>query len=119
MSAPMPAKYVGAPFVQYSAQAGADMLLEGRMSAEARPSIRASGGRRKTQRRTHKYSHRKITRHHKHKSRKQKGGFVPSVGEAFAAAAAKYITPIALYGLYRFINNKKTRKAKGRRSRRR
>ena len=115
----MPAKYVGAPFVQYSALPGGDILREGRMSAMARPGIPVSGGRRKINRRTHKHSSRKITRRHRHKSRKQKGGFVPSVGEAFAAAAAKYITPIALYGLYRFINNKKTRKAKGRRSRRR
>lgn len=111
MSAPMPSKYVAGPFIQYSAQPGGDLLPESRTSAMARPNIPVSGGRRRTVRRKSKYSKRKITRRHKHKSRKQKGGFVPSVGEAFAAAAAKYITPIALYGLYRFINNKKTRKA--------
>jgi hypothetical protein len=120
MSAPMPSKYVAGPFVQYSAQPGGPMLNEDPTSSMARPKIQMSAGRRKTHHR--KYSHRKITRRHKHKarkSRKQKGGFIPSIGEGFAAAAAKYITPIALYGLYRFIDNKKSRKSKGRRTRRR
>jgi hypothetical protein len=93
------------------------MLNEGQRSSMARPVIPISGGRRKTHRRKH--SHRKITRRHKQKTRKQKGGFIPSIGEAFAAAAAKYITPIALYVLYRFIDNKKSRKSKGRGTRRR
>lgn len=105
----MPSKYVAGPFIQYSAQPGSDLLPVSRTSDMVRPLIPVSGGKRRTVRR--KYSKRKVTRRHKHKTRKQKGGFVPSVGEAFAAAAAKYITPIALYGLYRFINNKKTRKA--------
>lgn len=41
------------------------------------------------------------------KTRKQKGGFLPSIGEAFAVAAAKYAAPIALYGLFRFMNRSK------------
>lgn len=116
----MPSKYVAGPFVQYSAQPGGALLLEDPTSDMVRPKIPVSGGRRKTHSRKH--SHRKITRRHKHrarKSRKQKGGFIPSIGEGFAAAAAKYITPVALYGLYRFIDNKKSRKSKGRRTRRR
>lgn len=55
----------------------------------------------------------KITKHshRRQKTRKQKGGFLPSIGEAFAAAAAKYAAPIALYGLFRFMNrSKKTRR---------
>jgi hypothetical protein len=117
MSAPMPSKYVAGPFVQYSAQPGGPMLNEAQTSDMARPRIPVSGGRRKIHR--HRHSHRKITRRMRHKSRKQKGGFIPSIGEGFAAVAAKYITPIALYGLYRFIDNKKSRKSKGRRTRRR
>jgi hypothetical protein len=120
MSVVMPSKYVAGPFVQYSAQPGGDLLTENRFSDMARPKIQMSAGRRKTHRR--RYSHRKVTRGHKHKahkSRNQKGGFIPSIGEGFAAAAAKYITPVALYGLYRFIDNKKSRKSKGRRTRRR
>lgn len=117
MSAPMPSKYVAGPFVQYSAQPGGSLLLEDPTSDMVRPKIPVSGGRRKTHR--HRHSHRKITRRHKHKSRKHKGGFIPSIGEGFAAAAAKYITPVALYGLYRFIDNKKSRKSKGRHTRRR
>jgi hypothetical protein len=32
------------------------------------------------------------------------------------AAVSKYIAPIALYGIYKFINGSKTRKAKKNRS---
>ena len=50
------------------------------------------------------------------KSRKQQtqsGGFLPSIGEPFVAAVTKYIAPLALYGIYRFINgSKKTRKVR-------
>ena len=105
----MPSKYVAGPFVQYSAQPGGAMLLEDQTSDMVRPKIPVSGGRRRTVRHHKKHSHRKITRKQKHKSRKHKGGFIPSIGEGFAAAAAKYITPVALYGLYRFIDNKKRR----------
>lgn len=100
MAAPMPSKYVAGPFVQYSAQPGGALLLESPTSDMARPKIPVSGGRRKSSRHVKR----------KHMSRKHKshsGGFIPSIGEGFAAAAAKYITPIALYGLYRFIGNKK------------
>lgn len=109
MSAPMPSKYVAGPFIQYSAQPGGAMMGISQFGDIARPRIQMSAGRRKTIRHHKRYSHRKVTRRHKQKSRKQKGGFIPSIGEGFAAAAAKYITPVALYGLYRFIDNKKRR----------
>lgn len=48
----------------------------------------------------------------KQKKRKQAGGFLPSIGEPFAAAVSKYIAPLALYGIYKFINgSKKTRRS--------
>jgi hypothetical protein len=73
-------------------------------SATIRPKI---GGKRRTHKR---HASRKITK----RSRKQKGGFLPSIGEAFATVAAKYVTPIALYGIFRFMN-RKTRKVSRRR----
>lgn len=35
------------------------------------------------------------------------GGFVPSVGEPFVAAAAKYITPLALFAGYKLMHRGK------------
>ncbi len=48
-----------------------------------------------------------------------KGGFLPSVGQSFAAAAQKYVAPIAMYGLYNFLTkkSKKSKKSKGTRRR--
>jgi hypothetical protein len=62
-----------------------------------RPKI---GGRRRTHKRT-----KKMTR-----KRKQSGGFLPSIGEPFVAAVSKYISPLALYGIYKFINGTKKNK---------
>lgn len=47
-------------------------------------------------------------------TRKAKGGFVPSVMEPFSAAASKYITPVALFSAYKFMQkkNKKSEKSK-------
>lgn len=111
MSVNMPAKYNGVPLVQLSADAGSDVLGMSQTSAMVRPSIRMSGGKSRRRR----YATRKITKHHKQKQqqkrqKKQKGGFLPSVGEGFAALSAKYITPVALFGLYRFVKNRLTRK---------
>ena len=65
-----------------------------------RPKI---GGRRRTRK-----AHKKATRKHK-----QKGGFLPSIGEPFVAAVSKYISPLALFGIYKFMNGtKKTRKGR-------
>jgi hypothetical protein len=65
------------------------------------------GRRRKTKRRLNKRKSRKSK-----KQNKQSGGFLPSIGEPFVAAVSKYIAPIALYGIYKFINGSKTRKAR-------
>lgn len=40
------------------------------------------------------------------------GGFIPSVGEPFVAAASKYIVPLALFAGYKLMNQKKTRRNK-------
>jgi len=60
-------------------------------------------------RRTRK-AHKKVTR-----KRKQKGGFLPSIGEPFVAAVSKYISPLALFGIYKFINGTKKNKRTGKR----
>ena len=66
-----------------------------------------------------KRRHSKKTTRKARKSRKQKkqqkqsGGFLPSIGEPFVAAVTKYIAPLALYGVYKFISgSKKTRKVR-------
>jgi len=94
----MPPSYVGAPLVQPSADAGTCILTPN--SVMIRPKI--GGSRRK-----HKKSRRS--------KNSQRAGFLPSIGEPFAAAAGKYVAPIALYGLYKFLN--KTKDSKGRKTR--
>ena len=87
---------------QPSAAAGTCLLTPNQ--SMIRPII---GGRRK-KRRSHKRKQRKTR-----KQSQQSGGFLPSIGEPFVAAVSKYIAPLALFGLYRFINGpKKTRKAR-------
>ena len=48
------------------------------------------------------------------------GGFVPSVGEPFVAAASQYIAPLALFAGYKLLNrtkrNKKIRRSAKKRS---
>jgi len=51
------------------------------------------------------------------KSRKIKGGFVPSVMDGFVAAASRFIVPLALYSGYKLLSRKQ--KKQGRRTRRR
>jgi len=68
----------------------------------ARNATLMKGGKRRSQRRKQRKQRRKT-------QRKQRGGFLPSIGEGFAAAAAKYAAPIALLGLYKLFN-KPTRK---------
>ena len=103
-----PAKYVGLGGMDPSAPAGRDLLPESRMSTMARPVIAMKGGKR---RRSQRRSQRRRRTH-----RKQRGGFLPSIGEGFAAAAAQYAAPIALLGLYKLFNKKSTKK-QGRRTR--
>ena len=89
-----PPKYVGAPISQPSAPAGANLASPN--GTMIRPVIpRMQGG-------TKRNKHRKNNR----MSKKQKGGFLPSIGQSFAAAVSKYLTPIAMYGLYKFVTRK-------------
>jgi len=96
----MPAKYVGAPLEQPAVSSGYNM--PGPNLQQIRAIV---GGRRKKTRRARK--HRKSR-----KQSKQSGGFLPSIGEPFVTAVSKYIAPLALFGIYKFINGSKTRKAK-------
>jgi hypothetical protein len=66
-----------------------------------RPSL---GGRRKTKR--------------SQRSRRKRGGFVPSIMEGFVASASKYIVPLALFAGYKLMT-RKGKKGRGRRSHRR
>lgn len=40
------------------------------------------------------------------KTRKTKGGFVPSVMDGFVAAASRFIVPLALYSGYKLLSRK-------------
>ena len=105
----MPPAYVGAPLVQPSADAGTCILTP--TATMIRPKI---GGRRKTRRskKSHKKSHKNRRNHRNHRNHSQKAGFVPSIGDPFSAAVGKYVAPIALYGLYKFLNKKDGRRTK-------
>ena len=75
------------------------------------------------QRRRKTQKHKRKTQKHmcvrmRTQKRRQQGGFLPSIGEPFAAAAAKYIAPLALFGIYRFLNPIKKGKSGTRRTRR-
>jgi hypothetical protein len=73
------------------------------------------------QRRHRTQKHKRKTQNHMRKhtqKRRQQGGFLPSIGEPFVAAAAKYIAPLALFGIYRFLNPIKKGKSGTRRTRR-
>ena len=122
----MPPAYVGAPLVQPSADAGTCILtpnsrmirpkIGGMYIAKGKKHIKRSRGKRKGS----KKSRRKYLNHNNHINHNnhnnyggQNAGFLPSIGEPFAAAAGKYVAPIALYGLYKFLNKTKT----GRRTR--
>jgi hypothetical protein len=99
MSVVMPAKYVGAPLEQPAVSSGYNM--PGPNLQQIRAIV---GGRRRKSRRVRKQSRKQ--------KQKQSGGFLPSIGEPFVAAVAKYIAPLALFGIYKFINKSKTRKAR-------
>lgn len=51
------------------------------------------------------------------RTRKMKGGFVPSVMGNFLFGAAKYITPLALFAGYKLYTKTKNMKRSTRRSR--
>lgn len=100
-----PAHYVGLfdPEFQPSASAGSCRLTPtAEMVRPFQPMIQ--GGKRRT-------------RHHKKakktkKTRKQTGGFLPSIGEPFVAAVAKYVAPLALFGIYKFMTRKNKKEKK-------
>jgi hypothetical protein len=103
MSVNGPPKYVNAPIPQPSAPAGSCLLTPNGLAI--RPVIPMKGGARR------------CTVCNRKKA--IKGGFLPSVGQSFAAATQKYIAPIAMYGLYKFMTrkSKKSKKSKGTRRR--
>jgi hypothetical protein len=78
----MPLQYYNPGAARPDAPAGGDLLKAG-LPNLVRPKI---GGRRKYR-----------------KSKKTKGGFVPSVMGGFVNAASKYIVPIALYAGYKLM----------------
>ena len=97
----MPPTYVNAPIPLANADAGVNLLAPN--PSMIRPKI---GGRRRTKKR-------RAAKRKSRKQRKQSGGFLPSIGEPLVAAVSKYIAPLALFGIYRFIKGgKKTRRAR-------
>lgn len=101
----MPLSYYNPGAYEPAADKGRD-LLEAIPPLGIRPKI---GGRRSLRHRTRKH---RTRRHHKNR-----GGFVPSVMDGFAAAASKYAVPIALFAGYKLMTRKG--KKEGRRTRRR
>ena len=103
-----PAHYVGLfdPEFQPSAPAGSCRLTPtAEMVRPFQPMIQ--GGKRRT--RHHKKA-RKVRK--TKKTRKQSGGFLPSIGEPFVAAVAKYVAPLALFGIYKFMTRKNKKEKK-------
>jgi hypothetical protein len=92
----MPPAYVGAPLVQPSADAGTCILTPN--SVMIRPKIGGSRRKRKNSKKNKK----------SRRNRSQRAGFLPSIGEPFSTAVGNYVAPIALYGLYKFLNKNKT-----------
>jgi len=104
MSVNMPAKYNGVPFEQPAADAGRCLTSLPNLSM-IRPIV---GGKRRKNKTKAK---RRLNKRKSKKQNKQSGGFLPSIGEPFVAAVSKYIAPLALFGVYKFIKGTKTRKA--------
>jgi len=96
-------KYVGLNAIQQpAAPSGGDMA-----SPNAHMIRQIVGGKKRQSRKTRK------ARKSRKSKKQQKGGFLPSIGEPFVAAVGKYIAPLALYGVYKFIKgSKKTRKSR-------
>ena len=105
MSVHGPPKYVNAPIPQPSAGIGYSMPKPNDMMI--RPMIsRINGGKRKGK---------QIKRNKNRTNKKQKGGFQPSIGQSFVAAVSKYLTPIAMYGMYKFVTRKNKNNTKNKR----
>jgi hypothetical protein len=95
----MPLSYYNPGAAEPAADSGRD-LLKAMPPIGVRPKI---GGKRST---------RRTRRRHTRRHRKTKGGFIPSIMDGFAAAASKYIVPVALFAGYKLMTRK------GKRSRR-
>jgi hypothetical protein len=115
----MPPAYVGAPLVQPSADAGTCILTPtatmirpkiGGMHVAKQHTKRKTRGSKKSHKKSHKNrrNHRNHRNHKNHRNHSQKAGFVPSIGDPFSVAVGKYVAPVALYGLYKFLNKTKT-----------
>ena len=98
----MPLSYYNPGAAEPAVDAGRD-LLKAMPPIGVRPRI---GGKRSTRRTRHRH-----TKRH-HKTRKTKGGFVPSIMDGFVAAASKYIVPIALFAGYKLMTRKGKRGSK-------
>lgn len=107
MSVYGPPKYVNAPIAQPSAAAGSCLLTPTGLAI--RPVIPMMKGGKGQSRRCTVCKRKKAL----------KGGFLPSVGQSFAAAAQKYVAPIAMYGMYKFMTRKSKKSKKGKGTRRR
>ena len=106
----MPPAYVGAPLVQPSADAGTCILTP--TATMIRPKIGGSIAKQHSRRKSRgKKAQRKRKGSRKSKNRRsnrnQRAGFLPSIGEPFSTAVGNYVAPIALYGLYKFLNKNK------------
>jgi hypothetical protein len=103
-----PLQYYGTS-AEVSASEGVDLLpVSGHR--EVRPAI---GGKRRKHRKHRSQKHRS-QKHRSQKHRKvtrRRGGFYPSVMGNFIPAAAKYVTPIAMFSAYKLM--KKSAKYKG------
>jgi hypothetical protein len=91
---PMPAPYLGKVpgMVQPNATPGQDLAQPNPETNTVRPFLPKMGG-----------------------TRYRKGGFVPSIMEPFAASAAQYAAPMALYAGYKMLTNKSRRSKSARR----
>jgi hypothetical protein len=99
---PFPLSYYNPGAAEPAASAGHD-LLKAIAPIGVRPKI---GGRRTKKRHTRRH-------------RKTRGGFVPSIMDGFAAAASKYIVPVALFAGYKLMTRKGKRTGRSRRHTRR
>ena len=90
-----PLKYYNTHAEEPAAAPGHNLL--GASGMTIRPRI---GGKRKTR------------RVRKTRSKRTRGGFMPSVMDGFVVAASKYITPIALFAGYKLMT-RKGKKGKG------
>ena len=86
--APLPLAYFGvAPQIGMPVPAGGDVLIP--HGSLIRPRI--GGGSKRNKKAKSK------------RTKKQSGGFVPTIMEGFCMAASKYITPLALFAGYKWM----------------